>query len=235
MSKFTVDSFIVELGFNENVIKGLQRVEKAALQSAQRIERNLNRAFKVDTKQLDSNLTASLKSMEGKINKTFDRLEARAKNTKAFRFTSQVNDAINPPKQPRQPRISGNRAITAAYSANMSKLKGFDPILQKYIKSQFYGLSAKAGSMDNTKFNEALAKLNSSVREAIAKARGHTSTSINGDRAASSLDNLSSAAVKTAGAFISFQAVLASYQKIMEVGLQRASSERSIDFVFGDQ
>ncbi|HAN5894689.1 TPA: tape measure protein [Escherichia coli] len=235
MSKFTVDSFIVELGFNENVIKGLQRVEKAALQSAQRIERNLNRAFKVDTKQLDSNLTSSLKSMEGKINKTFDRLEARAKNTRVFRFTSQVNDVINPPKQPRQPRISGNRAITAAYSANMSKLKGFDPILQKYIKSQFYGLSAKAGQMDNTKFNEALAKLNSSVREAIAKAKVHTSTSINGDRAANSLDSLSSAAVKTAGAFISFQAVLSAYQKIMEVGLQRASSERSIDFVFGDQ
>ncbi|HAX7788021.1 TPA: tail tape measure protein, partial [Escherichia coli] len=111
MSKFTVDSFIVELGFNENVIKGLQRVEKAALQSAQRIEKNLNKGFRINTKQLDSNLTASLKSMEGKINKTFDRLEARAKNTKAFRFTSQVNDAINPPKQPRQPRISGNRAI----------------------------------------------------------------------------------------------------------------------------
>ncbi|ENC8159620.1 tape measure protein [Escherichia coli] len=235
MAQFKVDSFIVELGFNENVIKGLQRVEKAALQSAQRIERNLNRAFKVDTKQLDSNLTSSLKSMEGKINKTFDRLEARAKNTKAFRFTSQVNDVINPPKQPRQPRISGNRAITAAYSANMSKLKGFDPILQKYIKSQFYGLSAKAGQMDNTKFNEALAKLNSSVREAITKARGHTSTSINSDRAASSLDNLSSAAVRAAGAFISFQAVLSAYQRVMEVGLQRASSERSIDFVFGDQ
>ena len=235
MSKFTVDSFIVELGFSENVIKGLQRVEKAALQSAQRIERNLNRAFKVDTKKLDSNLTVSLKSMEGKINKTFDRLEARAKNTKAFRFTSQVNDAINPPKQPRQPRISGNRAITAAYSANMSKLKGLNPIVEKYIKSQFYGLSAKAGSMDNTKFNEALAKLNSSVREAIAKARGHTSTSINSDRAASSLDNLSSAAVRAAGAFISFQAVLSAYQRVLEVGLQRASSERSIDFVFGDQ
>ena len=235
MAQFKVDSFIVELGFSENVIKGLQRVEKAALQSAQRIERNLNRAFKVDTKQLDSNLTASLKSMEGKINKTFDRLEARAKNTKAFQFTTRFNDTVNPPKQPRQPRISGNRAITAAYSANMSKLKGFDPILQKYIKSQFYGLSAKAGSMDNTKFNEALAKLNSSVREAIAKAKGHTSTSINSDRAASSLDNLSSAAVRAAGAFISFQAVLSAYQRVLEVGLQRASSERSIDFVFGDQ
>ncbi|MCP8766752.1 tape measure protein [Escherichia coli] len=235
MAQFKVDSFIVELGFSENVIKGLQRVEKAALQSAQRIEKNLNKGFRINTKQLDSNLTASLKSMEGKINKTFDRLEARAKNTKAFQFTTRFNDTVNPPKQPRQPRISGNRAITAAYSANMSKLKGFDPILQKYIKSQFYGLSAKAGSMDNTKFNEALAKLNSSVREAIAKAKGHTSTSINGDRAASSLDNLSSAAVKTAGAFISFQAVLSAYQRVMEVGLQRASSERSIDFVFGDQ
>ncbi|EEW2749959.1 TPA: tape measure protein [Escherichia coli] len=232
MAQFKVDSFIVELGFSENVIKGLQRVEKAALQSAQRIEKNLNKGFKINTKQLDSNLTASLKSMEGKINKTFDRLEARAKNTRVFRFTSQVNDVINPPKQPRQPRISGNRAITAAYSANMSKLKGFDPILQKYIKSQFYGLSAKAGSMDNSKFNEKLAQLNASVREAIAKARGHTSTSINGDRAANSLDSLSSAAVKTAGAFISMQAVLASYQKIMEIGLQRASAERSIDFVF---
>lgn len=235
MSKFTVDSFIVELGFNENVIKGLQRVEKAALQSAQRIEKNLNKGFRINTKQLDSNLTASLGQLERKFNKAFDKIEQRARNTKAFQFTTRFNDTVNPPKQSRQPRISGNRAITAAYSANMSKLKGFDPILQKYIKSQFYGLSAKAGSMDSSKFNEKLAQLNASVREAIAKARGHTSTSINGDRAANSLDNLSSAAVKTAGAFISFQAVLSAYQKIMEVGLQRASSERSIDFVFGDQ
>ena len=221
MSKFTVDSFIVELGFNENVVKGLQRVEKAALQSAQRIEKNLNKGFRINTKQLDSNLTASLGQLERKFNKAFDKIEQRARNTKAFQFTTRFNDTVNPPKQSRQPRISGNRAITAAYSANMSKLKGFDPILQKYIKSQFY-----------SKFNEKLAQLNASVREAIAKARGHTSTSINGNKAANSLDSLSSAAVKTAGAFISMQAVLASYQKIMEIGLQRASAERSIDFVF---
>ncbi|HCP8634237.1 TPA: tape measure protein [Escherichia coli] len=235
MAQFKVDSFIVELGFSENVIKGLQRVEKAALQSAQRIEKNLNKGFRINTKQLDSNLTSSLGQLERKFNKAFDKFEQRARNTKAFQFTTRFNDTVNPPKQPRQPRISGNRAITAAYSANMSKLKGLNPIVEKYIKSQFYGLSAKAGSMDNTKFNEALAKLNSSVREAIAKAKVHTSTSVNGNKAASSLDSLSSAAVKTAGAFISFQAVLSAYQRVMEVGLQRASSERSIDFVFGDQ
>ncbi len=233
MAQFKVDSFIVELGFSENVIKGLQRVEKAALQSAQRIEKNLNKGFRINTKQLDSNLTASLGQLERKFNKAFDKFEQRARNTKAFQFTSQVNGAL---KQPRQPRVNtGDRAVRAAYQANMSKLKGFDPILQKYIKSQFYGLSAKAGSMDNSKFNEKLTQLNASVREAIAKAKGHTSTSINGDRAANSLDSLSSAAVKTAGAFISFQAVLSAYQRVMEVGLQRASSERSIDFVFGDQ
>ncbi|EPO2067744.1 tape measure protein [Escherichia coli] len=232
MSKFTVDSFIVELGFNENVIKGLQRVEKAALQSATKIERNLNRAFKVNPKSMDKDLTASLGNMEKKINQTFNKLEERAKSTKVFKFKTQVEETV---KAARQPRISGNRAITAAYSANMTKLKGLNPIVEKYIKSQFYGLASKAGQMDNTKFNEALAKLNSSVREAIAKAKGHTSTSINSDKAANSLDNLSSAAVKTAGAFISFQAVLSAYQRVMEVGLQRASSERSIDFVFGDQ
>ncbi|MCV7899350.1 tape measure protein [Escherichia coli] len=233
MSKFTVDSFIVELGFNENVIKGLQRVEKAALQSAQRIERNLNKAFKVDTKQLDSNLTASLKSMEGKINKTFDCLEARAKNTKAFRFTSQVNDVINPPRQSRPRRVTGDRAVRAAYQANMSKLKGFDPILQKYIKSQFYGLSAKAGSMDNSKFNEALAKLNSSVREAIAKARGHTSTSIN--NTSDAFNNLASNAIKLSGAFYSVMGALNAYKAIMNAGLKRDSAQRAAKFVLGDK
>ncbi|MBE0320493.1 tape measure protein, partial [Escherichia coli] len=217
----------------ENVIKGLQRVEKAALQSAQRIERNLNRAFKVDTKQLDSNLTSSLKSMEGKINKTFDRLEARAKNTKVFRFTSQVNDVINPPRQSRPRRVTGDRAITAAYSANMSKLKGFDPILQKYIKSQFYGLSAKAGSMDNSKFNEKLAQLNASVREAIAKTKVHTSTSIN--NTSDAFNNLASNAIKLSGAFYSVMGALNAYKAIMNAGLKRDSAQRAAKFVLGDK
>ncbi len=237
MAQFKVDSFIVELGFSENVIKGLQRVEKAALQSAQRIERNLNRAFKVDTKKLDNNLSSSLGQLERKFNKTFDKIEQRARNTKAFQFTTRFNDTVNPPKQPRQPRISGNRAITAAYSANMSKLKGFDPILQKYIKSQFYGLSAKAGSMDSSKFNEALAKLNSSVREAIAKARGHTSTSKNNhsENASNGLDVLATSAIKAGTAIYSFQTALEAYRKIMEVGLKKEASQRAAQFVLGDE
>ncbi|ENT8584926.1 tape measure protein, partial [Escherichia coli] len=233
MSKFTVDSFIVELGFSENVIKGLQRVEKAALQSAQRIEKNLNKGFRINTKQLDSNLTASLGQLERKFNKTFDKIEQRARSTKAFQFATRFNDTVNPPKQSRQPRISGNRAITAAYSANMSKLKGFDPILQKYIKSQFYGLSAKAGSMDSSKFNEKLAQLNASVREAIAKARGHTSTSIN--NTSDAFNNLASNAIKLSGAFYSVMGALNAYKAIMNAGLKRDSAQRAAKFVLGDK
>ncbi|MCH6807434.1 tape measure protein [Escherichia coli] len=234
MAQFKVDSFIVELGFSENVIKGLQRVEKAALQSAQRIERNLNRAFKVDTKQLDSNLTSSLKSMEGKINKTFDRLEARARSTKVFQFTTRFNDTVNPPKQPRQPRISGNRAITAAHSVNMSKLGDINPLMAKMFKAQYYSLSGKAGNIGSEKFNAELAKLNQSLRETLNKLRSQTkTTSIN--NTSDAFNNLASNAIKLSGAFYSVMGALNAYKAIMNAGLKRDSAQRAAKFVLGDK
>lgn len=234
MSKFTVDSFIVELGFSENVVKGLQRVEKAALQSAQRIERNLNRAFKVDTKKFDSNLTSSLKSMEGKINKTFDRLEARARSTKVFQFTTRFNDTVNPPKQPRQPRISGNRAITAAHSVNMSKLGDINPLMAKMFKAQYYSLSGKAGNIGSEKFNAELAKLNQSLRETLNKLRSQTkTTSIN--NTSDAFNNLASNAIKLSGAFYSVMGALNAYKAIMNAGLKRDSAQRAAKFVLGDK
>ncbi|HCK0729385.1 TPA: tape measure protein [Escherichia coli] len=235
MAQFKVDSFIVELGFSENVIKGLQRVEKAALQSAQRIERNLNRAFKVDTKKFDSNLTSSLKSMEGKINKTFDRLEARARSTKVFQFTTRFNDTVNPPKQPRQPRISGNRAITAAHSVNMSKLRDFNPMLEKYFKSQYYSLSSKSKTLGNEAFNRELAKLNQSLRETLSKFNKTTSKNNHSENASNSLDVLATSAIKAGTAIYSFQTALEAYKKVMEVGLKKEASQRAAQFVLGDE
>ncbi|HGC1343411.1 TPA: tape measure protein [Escherichia coli] len=235
MSKFTVDSFIVELGFSENVIKGLQRVEKAALQSAQRIERNLNRAFKVDTKQLDSNLTSSLGQLERKFNKTFDKIEQRARNTKAFQFTTRFNDAINPPKQPRQPRISGNRAITAAHSVNMSKLRDFNPLLEKYFRSQYYSLSGKSKTLGNEAFNRELAKLNQNLRETLSKFNKTTSKNNHSENASNGLDVLATSAIKAGTAIYSFQTALEAYRKIMEVGLKKEASQRAAQFVLGDE
>ncbi|EGE5888119.1 tape measure protein [Escherichia coli] len=234
MAQFKVDSFIVELGFSENVVKGLQRVEKAALQSAQRIERNLNRAFKVDTKQLDSNLTSSLGQLERKFNKTFDKIEQRARNTKAFQFTTRFNDAINPPKQPRQPRISGNRAITAAHSVNMSKLGDINPLMAKMFKAQYYSLSGKAGNIGSEKFNAELAKLNQSLRETLNKLRSQTkTTSIN--NTSDAFNNLASNAIKLSGAFYSVMGALNAYKAIMNAGLKRDSAQRAAKFVLGDK
>ncbi|EFL7540600.1 TPA: tape measure protein [Escherichia coli] len=232
MSKFTVDSFIVELGFNENVIKGLQRVEKAALQSAQRIERNLNRAFKVNPKSMDKDLTASLGNMEKKINQTFNKLEERAKSTKVFKFKTQVEETV---KAARQPRISGNRAITAAYSANMSKLKGLNPIVEKYIKSQFYALSSKSKTLGNEAFNRELAKLNQNLRETLSKFNKTTSKNNHSENASNSLDVLATSAIKAGTAIYSFQTALEAYKKVMEVGLKKEASQRAAQFVLGDE
>lgn len=235
MAQFKVDSFIVELGFSENVVKGLQRVEKAALQSAQRIERNLNRAFKVDTKKLDSNLTSSLGQLERKFNKTFDKIEQRVRNTRAFQFATRFNDTVNPPKQPRQPRISGNRAITAAYSANMTKLKGLNPIVEKYIKSQFYALSSKSKTLGNEAFNRELAKLNQNLRETLSKFNKTTSKNNHSENASNSLDVLATSAIKAGTAIYSFQTALEAYKKVMEVGLKKEASQRAAQFVLGDE
>ncbi|HCP7726127.1 TPA: tape measure protein [Escherichia coli] len=235
MSKFTVDSFIVELGFNENVIKGLQRVEKAALQSAQRIEKNLNKGFRINTKQLDSNLTASLGQLERKFNKAFDKIEQRARNTKAFQFTTRFNDTVNPPKQPRQPRISGNRAITAAHSVNMSKLRDFNPLLEKYFRSQYYSLSGKSKTLGNEAFNRELAKLNQSLRETLSKFNKTTSKNNHSENASNSLDVLATSAIKAGTAIYSFQTALEAYKKVMEVGLKKEASQRAAQFVLGDE
>ncbi|HAI0063930.1 TPA: tape measure protein [Escherichia coli] len=231
MSKFTVDSFIVELSFNENIIKGLQRVEKAALQSAQRIERNLNRAFKVNPKSMDKDLTASLGNMEKKINQTFNKLEERAKSTKVFKFKTQVEETV---KAARQPRISGNRAITAAHSVNMSKLGDINPLMAKMFKAQYYSLIAKAGNIGSEKFNAELAKLNQSLRETLNKLRSQTkTTSIN--NTSDAFNNLASNAIKLSGAFYSVMGALNAYKAIMNAGLKRDSAQRAAKFVLGDK
>ncbi|EES9626213.1 tape measure protein [Escherichia coli] len=232
MAQFKVDSFIVELGFNENVIQGLQRVEKLAMQSATKIERNLNKAFKINPKSMDKDLAASLGSMEKKINQTFNRLEERAKSTKVFKFKTQVEETV---KAARQPRISGNRAITAAHSVNMSKLGNADPLLAKMFKSQYYALSNRANKIGNEAFNRELAKLNQSLRETLSKFNKTTSKNNHSENASNGLDVLATNAIKAGTAIYSFQTALEAYKKVMEVGLKKEASQRAAQFVLGDE
>ncbi|MDD0189312.1 phage tail tape measure protein, partial [Shigella flexneri] len=141
---------------------------------------------------------------------------------------------VNPPKQSRQPRISGNRAITAAHSVNMSKLGDINPLMAKMFKAQYYSLSGKAGNIGSEKFNAELAKLNQSLRETLNKLRSQTKTaSIN--NTSDAFNNLASNAIKLSGAFYSVMGALNAYKAIMNAGLKRDSAQRAAKFVLGDK
>ncbi|MCZ9128661.1 tape measure protein [Escherichia albertii] len=232
MAQFKVDDFLIELGFSsQKVLKGLEKAEKQTMQVASRIEKRLNKAFKVNPTPLND----SLKVMERNVDKTVSKIEQRLKNTKAFKIKTEIEDTLKPLRQPRQPRISGNRAITAAYSANMSKLKGLNPIVEKYIKSQFYALSSKSKTLGNEAFNRELAKLNQNLRETLSKFNKTTSKNNHSEKASNGLDVLATSAIKAGTAIYSFQTALEAYKKVMEVGLKKEASQRAAQFVLGDE
>lgn len=232
MAQFKVDDFLIELSFNsQKVLKGLEKAEKQTMQVASRIEKRLNKAFKVNPTPLND----SLKVMERNVDKSVSRIEQRLKNTKAFKIKTQVEEALRPPKQPRQPRISGNRAITAAHSANMSKLGNADPLLAKMFKSQYYALSNRANKLGNESFNRELAKLNQSLRETLTKFNKTTSKNNHSENASNGLDVLATSAIKAGAAIYSFQTALEAYKKVMEIGLKKEASQRAAQFVLGDE
>ncbi|HDQ1451892.1 TPA: tape measure protein [Escherichia coli] len=232
MAQFKVDDFLIELKLDsQRVLKGLEKAEKQTMQIASRIEKRLNKAFKVNPTPLND----SLKVMERNVDKTVSKIEQRLKNTKAFKIKTEIEDTLKPLKQPRQPRISGNRAITAAYSANMTKLKGLNPIVEKYIKSQFYALSSKSKTLGNEAFNRELAKLNQNLRETLSKFNKTTSKNNHSENASNGLDVLATSAIKAGTAIYSFQTALEAYRRIMEVGLKKEASQRAAQFVLGDE
>ncbi|HBB7465095.1 tape measure protein [Escherichia coli] len=231
MAQFKVDDFLIELGFSsQKVLKGLEKAEKQTMQVASRIEKRLNKAFKVNPTPLND----SLKVMERNVDKTVSKIEQRLKNTKAFKIKTEIEDTLKPLRQPRQPRISGNRAITAAHSVNMSKLGDINPLMAKMFKAQYYSLSGKAGNIGSEKFNAELAKLNQSLRETLNKLRSQTkATSIN--NTSDAFNNLASNAIKLSGAFYSVMGALNAYKAIMNAGLKRDSAQRAAKFVLGDK
>nr|MDN1303559.1 tape measure protein [Escherichia coli] len=232
MAQFKVDDFLIELSFNsQKVLKGLEKAEKQTMQVASRIEKRLNKAFKVNPTPLND----SLKVMERNVDKTVSKIEQRLKNTRVFKIKTEIEDTLKPLRQPRQPRISGNRAITAAHSVNMSKLRDFNPLLEKYFRSQYYNLSIKSKTLGNEAFNRELAKLNQSLRETLSKFNKTTSKNNHSENASNSLDVLATSAIKAGTAIYSFQTALEAYRRIMEVGLKKEASQRAAQFVLGDE
>lgn len=86
--KFTVDEFVISLGFEETVMKGLQKVEKQVLPMAKRIEKSLNKAFQIDaSKQTQPGINKMVKSVE-RAGKQINRAL-----TQAFRVNNAGSEA----------------------------------------------------------------------------------------------------------------------------------------------
>ncbi|EKJ12331.1 hypothetical protein ECEC1870_2535 [Escherichia coli EC1870] len=117
----------------------------------------------------------------------------------------------------------------------MTKLKGLNPIVEKYIKSQFYALSSKSKTLGNEAFNRELAKLNQNLRETLSKFNKTTSKNNHSEKASNGLDVLATSAIKAGTAIYSFQTALEAYRKIMEIGLKKEASQRAAQFVLGDE
>ena len=130
MAKQTVDEFIIELGFKENVLRGLAKVEKQVLPIAKRVEDRLNKAFNTTgAQQMQKTFARIAKDAETtgrRINKSlsqaFDIKNAgrasmrgfeKQSNDMARRIAKELKKAYNvrpnplPPLPPRPPRGAG--------------------------------------------------------------------------------------------------------------------------------
>lgn len=136
MAKQTVDEFIVELGFQENVLRGLAKVEKQILPIAKRIEDRLNKAFNTNGSQQMSKTFAKIakdaESTGRKINKSltkaFDIKNAGRASMRGFetqsnamarRIAKEISKAYRvranlPPLPPRGGAGSGGRGGAGA-------------------------------------------------------------------------------------------------------------------------
>ncbi|WP_215847748.1 hypothetical protein [Candidatus Pantoea bituminis] len=152
-NKQVVDEFVIQMGFSENVLRGLVKLEKQILPIANRIEKSLNRPF---AKDRSSALNTTFKNIEkraalaGKnINKSLSRgfaigqansglfnryeaegLAAARKVGKAMRDAYRIRGSAPPlPPLPRQ----------GSGQSRVSVRQRIEDIHQRQLTSGFYG------------------------------------------------------------------------------------------------
>ncbi|MGB9095616.1 tape measure protein [Erwinia sp.] len=124
MGKFTVSEFVIEVGFQEKVTKGLERLEKKVLASSQVMESRLNKVFKnIDTAPLHKKFVAlekHSKSISQNISKNLEKALNKRVNSSNV-FTGLENDARAAVRRVngtlgriRPPRVGGNGNGTPA-------------------------------------------------------------------------------------------------------------------------
>lgn len=256
MANYTVDEFIIQLGFNENVSKNLQRLESRTLKVAERIEKNLNRAF--TPKGNFNGVIQSANNASKQINRAFSKsmnfdeagkssvksVENAAKAS-AKRIKDMYQDAYgnrgkgHPPAGKPQGRGSDltaansirSLANTQFYSNLTRRLESMGSTGQARamkLRQQIHGLRDDALANPSASLNQFRLALRAATDSASKWASQNRKQVSNADGLSSSFSRLVSVSAALYG---TFEAV----RKVVETGVAREGVNLSAEAVFKGQ
>lgn len=258
MANYTVDEFIIQLGFNENVSKNLQRLESRTLKVAERIESRLNKAF--TPKGNFNGVIQSANIASKNINKAFSKgmsfdeagkssvksVENAAKAS-AKRIKDMYQDAYgakgkgrsNPPAGKPQGRGSDltaansirSLANTQFYSnltRRLENMGGAGQARAMKLRQQIHGLRDDALANPSASLNQFRLALRAATDSASKWASQNRKQVSNAEGLSSSFGRLVSVSAALYG---TFEAV----RKVVETGVAREGVNLSAEAVFKGQ
>lgn len=257
MANYTVDEFIIQLGFNENVSKNLQKLESRTLKVAERIESRLNKAF--TPKGNFNGVIQSANIASKNINKAFSKSMSfdeagkssvksveNAAKASAKRIKDMYQDAYgkgkgrsNPPAGKPQGRGSDltaansirNLSNTQFYSNLTRRLEGIGSTGQAramQLRQQIHGLRDDALANPSASLNQFRLALRAATDSASKWASQNRKQVSNADGLSSSFGRLVSVSAALYG---TFEAV----RKVVETGVAREGVNLSAEAVFKAQ
>ncbi|MGE9549919.1 tape measure protein [Erwinia amylovora] len=257
MANYTVDEFIIQLGFNENVSKNLQRLESRTLKVAERIEKNLNRAFtpkgnfnsviqsaNTASKQINRAFSksmnfdeagkSSVKSVENAAKASAKRIKDYMNDAYGAKGKGRSNPAAGKPKAGSDLTASNSirsLANTQFYSNLTRRLEGMGSTGQARalkLRQQIHGLRDDALANPSASLNQFRLALRAATDSASKWASQQRKQVSNTDGLSSSFGRLVSVSAALYG---TFEAV----RKVVDTGVAREGVNLSAEAVFKGQ
>ncbi|MGR7342615.1 tape measure protein [Klebsiella aerogenes] len=255
MANYTVDEFIIQLGFNENVSKNLQKLESRTLKVAERIEKNLNRAF--TPKGNFNSVIQSANNASKQINRAFSKSMSfdeagkssvksveNAAKASAKRIKDMYQDAYGTRGKGHPPagKPKAGSDLTAANSIRSLANTQFYSNLTRRLESmgstgqaramklrqQIHGLRDDALANPSASLNQFRLALRAATDSASKWASQNRKQVSNADGLSSSFGRLVSVSAALYG---TFEAV----RKVVETGVAREGVNLSAEAVFKGQ
>ncbi|MDU4488528.1 MAG: tape measure protein [Klebsiella pneumoniae] len=254
MANYTVDEFIIQLGFNENVSKNLQKLESRTLKVAERIESRLNKAFtpKGNFNSVIQSANIASKNINKAFSKSMNFDEAGKSSVKsvenaakasAKRIKDYMNDAYGAKGKGRLNPPAGKPKAGSDLTASNS--------IRSLANTQFYSnLTRKLESMGSTGQARAM-KLRQQIHGLRDDALANPSASLNQFRLAlraatdsaskwasqnrKQVDGLSSSFGRLVSVSAALYGTFEAVRKVVETGVAREGVNLSAEAVFKGQ